>query len=102
MALLTWMTCWVLSRSMMLWAPRVTLIELHREQKGRGCHRRNGPGARRKEHSLGQGRGRVWQNSRQWALGLSISKLSAPWCLGMVAVSVVHGGCSVLLELDYL
>ena len=56
MALLTWMTCWVLSRSMMLWAPTVILIELHREQKGRGCHRRNGPGARRKEHSLGQGK----------------------------------------------
>ena len=51
--------------------------------------------------NLGRGRGRVWQNSRQWALGLSISKLSAPWCLGTVAVSVVHGGCSVLLELDY-
>ena len=57
------MTCWVLSRSMTLWAPRMTLwaprmtlTELHREQKGRGCHRRNGPEAGRKEHSLGQGK----------------------------------------------
>ena len=41
---------------MMLWAPRVTLIELHREQRERGCHRRNDPAARRKEHSLGQGK----------------------------------------------
>ena len=61
MGLLTGMNCWVLSLSMMLWAPRVTLIELHREQKQRRHHRRTGPGARRKEHSLGQGQtwGRV-------------------------------------------
>ena len=51
MGLLTGMTCWDLSRSLMLWAPRVTLIELHREQKQRRRHRRTGPGARRKEHS---------------------------------------------------
>ena len=55
MALLTGMTCWVLSCSLMLWAPRVTLIGLHREQRGSICHRRNGPEASRKEHSLRQG-----------------------------------------------
>ena len=61
MGLLTGMNCWVLSLSMMLWAPRVTLIEVLRELRGKGSHRRNGPGARRKEHSLGQGQtwGRV-------------------------------------------
>ena len=52
--------------------------------------------------NLGWGWGRAWRNSRWWALGLSISKLSAPWQLVRVAVPVVHRGCSVLLELDYL
>ena len=32
MALLTWMTCCVLSCCLMLWAPRVTMIELLRDQ----------------------------------------------------------------------
>jgi hypothetical protein len=32
MALFTGMTSWVFSCSLMLWAPRVTVIELHREQ----------------------------------------------------------------------
>ena len=34
-ALPTWMTCWVLSCCLMLWAPRVTMIELLRD-KSRG------------------------------------------------------------------
>ena len=47
MALLTLMTCWVLSCCLMLWAPRVTLIELHREQSKRlgSQHRVYSPGA---------------------------------------------------------
>ena len=45
MTLLIQMICWVLSCCLMLWAPRVTLIEVLRELRGKGSHRRNGPGA---------------------------------------------------------
>lgn len=76
MALLTWMTCWVLSWSVMVWAPRVTLIELHRRQKGRGCHRRNGPGARRKEHNLGQEQN-LGQGQREEGVARILG--SGPW-----------------------
>lgn len=33
MAFFTGITCWVSSFSWMLWPPRVTLIELHRQQR---------------------------------------------------------------------
>ena len=54
MAPVTGMTCWILSGHAVV-GPQVTLIELHKEERGSRCHRRYRPEAGMKEHSLGHG-----------------------------------------------
>ena len=79
--------------------PQVTLIKLHREQRGSRCLRRYSPEAGRKEHSLGQG-----GTGGERILG------NGPWswaslsCLFLAAqsgrTSWSPRGCSVMQHLD--